>query len=85
MGLRFKNKRFYYKVTNVDFIEDINCLFIELTKYEKANKKNIINVIDFYANLDEYDPELINKENLIETAYNIIKTMDSNFHDKGGM
>ena len=40
MGLKFKNQRYYYKVTNVEFFEELNELFIELTKYEKANKRN---------------------------------------------
>ena len=85
MGLKFKNKKFYYEVTNVKFIEESNNLFIELTKYEKANKKNILSVVDTYVDLNEYDPELINMDNLVETAYNIIKAMDSNFKDKEGI
>lgn len=83
MGLRFKNKRFYYKVTNVQLIEDINNLFVELTKYEKMNKKEILGIIDMYIDLNEYDPELINMNNLVETAYNLIKLMNPNFSDKG--
>ena len=82
MGLKFKNKRFYYKVTNVQLIEDINNLFVELTKYEKINKKEILGTIDMYIDLNEYDPELINMDNLVETAYNLIKLMDPNFSDK---
>lgn len=82
MGLKFKNQRYYYKVTSVEFYEEFNELFIELTKYEKANKKNVLSVVDTYVNLSEYDPELINMDNLVETAYNIIKAMDPNFNDK---
>ena len=82
MGLRFKNKKFYYKVTNVQLIEDINNLFVELTKYEKRNKKEILGTIDMYIDLNEYDPELINMNNLVETAYNLIKLMNPNFSDK---
>jgi hypothetical protein len=83
MGLRFKNKKFYYKVTNVQLIEDINNLFVELTKYEKRNKKEILGTIDMYIDLNEYDPELINMNNLVETAYNLIKLMNPDFSDKG--
>lgn len=82
MGLKFKNKKFYYKVTNVQLIEDINNLFVELTKYEKRNKKEILGTIDMYIDLNEYDPELINMNNLVETAYNLIKLMNPNFSDK---
>jgi hypothetical protein len=82
MGLRFKNKKFYYKVTNVQLIEDINNLFVELTKYEKRNKKEILGTIDMYIDLNEYDPELINMNNLVETAYNLIKLMNPDFSDK---
>lgn len=83
MGLKFKNKKFYYKVTNVQLIEDINNLFVELTKYEKRNKKEILGTIDMYIDLNEYDPELINMNNLVETAYNLIKLMNPDFSDKG--
>lgn len=82
MGLRFKNKKFYYKVTNVQLIEDINNLFVELTKYKKMNKKEILGTIDMYIDLNEYDPELININNLVETAYNLIKLMNPDFSDK---
>lgn len=82
MGLRFKNKKFYYKVTNVQLIEDINNLFVELTKYKKTNKKEILGTIDMYIDLNEYDPELININNLVETAYNLIKLMNPDFSDK---
>lgn len=85
MGLKFKNQKFYYEVTNVKFYEEFNELFIELTKYEKVNKKNVLSVVDTYVNLSEYDLELINMDNLVETAYNIIKAMDPNFNDKEGI
>lgn len=84
MGLRFKNKKYYYKVTNVCIIEDINNLFVELTKYTMRNKREVLGVLDFYIDLNEYDEELINRDNLIETAYNLIKLMNPNFIDKGG-
>lgn len=84
MGLRFKNKKYYYKVTNAYIIEDINNLFVELTKYTMRNKREELGVLDFYIDLNEYDEELINRDNLIETAYNLIKLMNPNFIDKGG-
>lgn len=84
MGLRFKNKKYYYKVTNAYIIEDINNLFVELTKYTMRNKREELGVLDFYIDLNEYDEEIINRDNLIETAYNLIKLMNPNFIDKGG-